>query len=79
MIEEKVFAPNRSTSLQTTLAAEAHLEDGQLLLEERTLNKEKSAIYRTEPRRPTVSKKKKKRQYRAKVNVNKKQFPKAIS
>jgi hypothetical protein len=36
-----------STSLQTTLAAEAHLAEGQFLLEEQTLNIEKSLIYRT--------------------------------
>jgi hypothetical protein len=44
-----------SMSLQTTLAAEAHLA-GQFLLEEQTLNIEKSLIYRTGTRRPTVSK-----------------------
>jgi hypothetical protein len=31
-------APNTSTSLQTTLAADAHLAEGQFLLEEQTLN-----------------------------------------
>jgi hypothetical protein len=41
------FVPNMSTSLQTTLAAEAHLAEGQFLLEEQTLNIEKSLIYRT--------------------------------
>jgi hypothetical protein len=53
-----VFVPNMSTSLQTTLAAEAHLAEGQFLLEEQTLNIEKSLIrvYRTGTRRPTVSK-----------------------
>jgi hypothetical protein len=49
------FVPNMSTSLQTTLAAEAHLA-GQFLLEEQTPNVEKSLIYRTGTRRPTVSK-----------------------
>jgi hypothetical protein len=44
-----------STSLQTTLAAEAHLAEGQFLLEQ-TLNIEKSLMYRTGTRRPTVSK-----------------------
>jgi hypothetical protein len=34
-----------SKSLQTTLAAEAHLAEGQFLLEEQTLNIEKSLIY----------------------------------
>jgi hypothetical protein len=32
------LAPNTSISLQTTLAAEAHLAEGQYLLEEQTLN-----------------------------------------
>jgi hypothetical protein len=45
-----------STSLQTTLAAEAHLAEGQFLLEEQTLNIEKSLIYRRGTRRPAVSK-----------------------
>jgi hypothetical protein len=39
-------ATNTSTSLQTTLAADAHLAEGQFLLEEQTLNNEKSLIYR---------------------------------
>jgi hypothetical protein len=43
-------------SLQTTLAAEAHLAEGQFLLEEQTLNKEKSLMYREETRRPAISK-----------------------
>jgi hypothetical protein len=45
-----------STSLQTTFAAEAHLAEGQFLLEEHALNTEKSLIYRTGTRRQTVSK-----------------------
>jgi hypothetical protein len=45
-----------STSLQTTLAAEAHLAERQFLLDEQTLNREKSLIYRTGTRRPTVPK-----------------------
>jgi hypothetical protein len=43
-------------SPQTTLAAEAHLAEGKFLLEEQTLNIEKSLIYRTGTRRTTVSK-----------------------
>jgi hypothetical protein len=50
------LAPNTSISLQTTLAAEAHLAEGQYLLEEQTLNKVKSLIYRAGTRRPTISK-----------------------
>jgi hypothetical protein len=49
-------APNTSTSLQTTLAADAHLAEGQFLLEEQTLNIAKSLIYRARNRRPTISK-----------------------
>jgi hypothetical protein len=41
--------------LQTTLAAEAHLAEGQFLLEEQTLNKGKSLVGRTGTRRPTIS------------------------
>jgi hypothetical protein len=54
MIKEIVLAPNRSTSLQTTLASDAHLAEGQFLLEEQTLNKGKSLMYRAG--RPTISK-----------------------
>jgi hypothetical protein len=43
------LAPNTSPSLQTTLAAAAHLA------EEQTLNNAKSLIYRAGTRRPTVS------------------------
>jgi hypothetical protein len=49
-------APNTSTSLQTTLAADAHLAEGQFLLEEQTLNNAKSLIYRAGNRRPAISK-----------------------
>jgi hypothetical protein len=41
--------------LQTTLAAEAHLEEGQFLQEEQTLNNAKSRIRQAGTRRPTVS------------------------
>jgi hypothetical protein len=43
-------------SIQTTPAAEAHLRGQQILLEEQTLDIEKSLIYRVGTRRPTVSK-----------------------
>jgi hypothetical protein len=49
-------APNTSTSLQTTLAADTDLAEGQFLLEEQTLNNAKSLIYRAGTRRPTISK-----------------------
>jgi hypothetical protein len=45
------LAPNRSTSLQTTLAADAHLAEGKVLHEEQTLNNAKSLIYRAGTRR----------------------------
>jgi hypothetical protein len=50
------LAPNTSTSLQTTLTADAHLAEGQFLHEEQTLNYAKSLIYRAVTRRPTISK-----------------------
>jgi hypothetical protein len=37
-------APNTSTSLQTTLAADARLAEGQFLLDEQTLNNAMSLI-----------------------------------
>jgi hypothetical protein len=57
MIKKTVLVLNASTSLQTTLTAETHLRvaEGQFLLEEQTLNIEKSLIYRAGTRRPTVS------------------------
>jgi hypothetical protein len=51
-----VFVLNTSMSVQTTLAAEAHLIEGQFLLEEQSVNTEKSLIRREVIRRPTVSK-----------------------
>jgi hypothetical protein len=48
--------PNTSTSLQTTLATDAHLTQGQVSLEEQTLNNAKALIYRAGTRRPTNSK-----------------------
>jgi hypothetical protein len=49
------LAQNTSTSLQTTLAADAHLAEGQFLHEEQTLNHAKSLIYRAGTRRPTTT------------------------
>jgi hypothetical protein len=43
-------------SLQTTLAAEARLVEGQFLLEEQTLNIDKFLMYRGGTRRPVVTK-----------------------
>jgi hypothetical protein len=54
-LRKTFLAPNTSTSLQTTLSAEAHLAEGQFLLEQ-TLNKAKSLMYRTGTRRPAIIK-----------------------
>jgi hypothetical protein len=58
MIKRKSMVLNTSEFMfiQTTLATAAHLAGGQCLLEEQTLNIEKSAIYRVGTRRRTVSK-----------------------
>jgi hypothetical protein len=42
MFQGQCFGLNMSMSLQTTLAAEAHLAEGQFVLEEQTLNIQKS-------------------------------------
>jgi hypothetical protein len=42
--------------MQTTSAAEAHLAEGQFLLQKQTLNKAKSLMYRAGTRRPAISK-----------------------
>jgi hypothetical protein len=44
-----------NTRLQTTLADEEHLTEGQFLLEKRTLNNENSLIHRAATRQSTVS------------------------
>jgi hypothetical protein len=41
MTKKTVLAPNAATSMQTQLAAEVHLAEGQSLLEEQTLNIER--------------------------------------
>jgi hypothetical protein len=56
MFQQQSFGPKTSTSLQTALAAEAHLAEGQFLLTEQTLNIGKSRMYRAGTRRPTISK-----------------------
>jgi hypothetical protein len=55
-LRRRFLAPNTSTSLQTTLAADAHLAERQFLDEEQILNNAKSLIYRAGTRRPTISK-----------------------
>lgn len=54
-LKNRVFGPKTLTSLQTALAADAHLAKGQFLTEE-TLNVGRSRINRTGTRRPTISK-----------------------
>jgi hypothetical protein len=44
LLRRTVLAPNTSKSLQTTLAADADLAEGQFLLGGQTLNKAKSLI-----------------------------------
>jgi hypothetical protein len=56
MFQQQTFGPKTLTSLQTTLAADAHLAEAQFLLTEQTLNIGKSRIYRTGTRRLTISK-----------------------
>jgi hypothetical protein len=41
MIKDNVLGSNTSTSQQTTLAADAHLAEGQFLQDEQTLNQAK--------------------------------------
>jgi hypothetical protein len=48
-------APNMSTFLQATSAADAHLAEEQYLREEQTSNNAKSPMYRTGSRRPAIS------------------------
>jgi hypothetical protein len=48
--KEAVSSPYMSTSIQTS-AAEAHLTEGQFLVEEHLMNKEKSLIFRAGTRR----------------------------
>jgi hypothetical protein len=45
MIKKTVLVPSTSASLQATLGAEAYTAEGQFLLEEHTLNKEKTVVY----------------------------------
>jgi hypothetical protein len=57
MCLRKIFpAPNTSPFLQTTLAAEAHLADGQFVNEWENFNSATSLKYLTGTRRPTISK-----------------------
>jgi hypothetical protein len=50
------LAPNTSTSLQTTLSADAPLAEAWILHEEEKMNKAKFLIYEAGTRKPTISK-----------------------
>jgi hypothetical protein len=56
MIKRNSFGSKYIKIMQTTFAAEAHLAEGQFLLEEQALNIQKSLIYRAGTLRPAVSK-----------------------
>jgi hypothetical protein len=47
LLSRMFLDPNTLTSLQIILSADAHLAEGQFLLEEQTLNNANSLIYRT--------------------------------
>jgi hypothetical protein len=72
-----VFVPNMSTSLQTTLAAEAHLAEGQFLLEEQTLNIKVSDISNRNPK--TNSFQNRRAKFRPTVNLRKEECIKVTS
>jgi hypothetical protein len=55
-LRKTVLVPVTPTSLQAILTAEAHLAEGQFLLEKQTLNKAKSLIQQAGTQRPTVFK-----------------------
>jgi hypothetical protein len=61
----KFLAANASTSLQTALAADAHLAEPQFLHEEHALNNLMYLIYRAGTRRPSA-------EYETRVNLSKK-------
>jgi hypothetical protein len=46
LLRKTVLFSNTSTSLQTALADEAHLAEGQFVIQEQILNEVKSLIYR---------------------------------
>jgi hypothetical protein len=45
LLRKTILVPTMSTSLQKTLASEAHIAEGQILPEKQILDKEKSLIY----------------------------------
>jgi hypothetical protein len=61
-----------STSVQTELAAEAHITGGKFLLEEQELKTEKFLICSRETRKLAVSERKGMKGFKEKVNLNKK-------
>jgi hypothetical protein len=75
-LRRRFLVPNTSTSLQTTLAADAHLAEGQFLHEEQTLNNAKSDI----PSRnsETNNFQNGRAEFQTKVNLSKKESIKAM-
>jgi hypothetical protein len=71
MVKKNSFGSRYVTSMQTTLAAEAHLAEGQVLLEEETLNKAKSLINRAGTLAKTNNFQNKRIEFSTKVNLNK--------
>jgi hypothetical protein len=69
-LRETVLVPNTSPSLQTRLAAEAHLAEGQFLLEEQKLNIDECLVCQAETGRPD-SFQKGSVEFRTKRNLNK--------
>jgi hypothetical protein len=68
-LRETVLIRNMSTSVQTTMTAEAHVAQRQLLREEQTLNIANSIMCRAGIRRPASSKTER-NNVRVKVNLN---------
>jgi hypothetical protein len=56
LLKRTFWVSNTSTSLQTTLAADAHLAEGQFLYEKQTLHKANSLMYRVGTQKPTIFK-----------------------
>jgi hypothetical protein len=77
-LRKTFLAPNTSTSLQTTLAADARLAEGQFLDEEQTLNNAKSLIYRAGTRE-TNNFQNGRAEFQTKVNLSRKESIKAMS
>jgi hypothetical protein len=69
LLRRTFLAPNTSPSLQTTVAADAHLTEGQFLHEEQTLNTAKSLTNRFQNGRA---------EFETRVNLSKKECIEAM-